>query len=73
MTKEKGRVLPDYPPEREDWMMIEEYARKKSYFGCILCDKTHSARDCEHKARRTVKQDYDIYKASYDYTGYGGD
>jgi hypothetical protein len=37
--------------------MIEEYARKKSEFGCILCDKTHFAKDCEHKARRTVHKE----------------
>lgn len=43
----------DYPEERPDWLMIEEYAKKKSYYGCILCDKTHFAKDCEHKAKRT--------------------
>jgi len=47
----------DYPPARPDWLMIEEYARKKSEFGCILCDKTHLAKDCEHKARRTVHKE----------------
>ena len=50
----RGKTEPrsDYPPERPDWLMVEEYARKKSYFGCILCDKTHYAKDCEHKAKR---------------------
>jgi hypothetical protein len=47
----------DYPPARPDWLMIEEYARKKSEFGCILCDKTHFAKDCEHKGRRTVHKE----------------
>jgi|GWRWMinimDraft_13_1066021.scaffolds.fasta_scaffold04129_4 hypothetical protein len=47
----------DYPTARPDWLMIEEYARKKSEFGCILCDKTHFAKDCEHKARRTVHKE----------------
>jgi hypothetical protein len=47
-----------YPEERPDWLMVEEYARKKSEFGCILCDKTHFARDCEHKAKRTAEKQY---------------
>ena len=47
-----------YPEERPDWLMVEEYARKKSEFGCILCDKTHFAKDCEHKAKRTAEKRY---------------
>lgn len=44
---------PDYPEDRADWLMIEEYAKRNSIFGCILCDKTHRRQDCEHKAKRT--------------------
>lgn len=55
----------DYPEERKDWMMIEEYAKKKSEFGCILCDKTHSRWTCEHKAKRTEKVAYAEYRAQY--------
>lgn len=61
----------DYPEERHDWMMIEEYAKQKSEFGCILCDKTHSRRTCEHKAKRTEKMTYAEYKSQYSYSGYG--
>ena len=39
---------------KDDWLMIEEYAKQKSIFGCILCDKTHSRFTCEHKAKRTA-------------------
>lgn len=51
----RGMIDPksDYPPDRPDWLMVDEYARKKSIFGCILCDKTHKAKDCEHKPKRT--------------------
>jgi hypothetical protein len=61
----------DYPEERPDWMMIEEYAKKKSEFGCILCDKTHSRRTCEHKAKRTAKAWYEEERRQYSI--YGGD
>lgn len=59
----------DYPEERKDWMMIEEYAKQKSIFGCILCDKTHRYQDCEHKAKRTVKKTYEEEKRQYSYYG----
>jgi hypothetical protein len=36
--------------------MIEEYAKKKSIFGCILCEKTHKKEHCEYKAKRTAEQ-----------------
>lgn len=55
----------DYPEEREDWLMVEEYAKKKSALGCILCEKTHKAKDCEHKANRDKKSTYEVYKAQY--------
>ena len=45
---------PDYPEHRPDWNMVDEYARKKSIFGCILCEKTHKKEHCEYKAKRTV-------------------
>lgn len=61
----------DYPEERKDWLMVEEYAKKKSEFGCILCDKTHWKRDCEYKAKRTEKMTYAEYKSQYSYSGYG--
>lgn len=53
----------DYPPNRPDWLMVEEYAKRKSIFGCILCEKTHRKEDCEHKARRTTKpkEDFGTY------------
>lgn len=52
----------DYPAHRTDWLMIEEYAKQKSIFGCILCEKTHRKEDCEHKAKRTkVREDYGTY------------
>lgn len=54
MTATKAK---DYPEERPDWLMVDEYARQKSYFGCILCDKTHRAKDCEYKAKRTAVTD----------------
>lgn len=59
----------DYPEERADWMMIEEYAKQKSIFGCILCDKTHRKEECEHKAKRTEKSVYAEYKSQYSYYG----
>jgi hypothetical protein len=47
MTATKGKgPQSDYP---------EEYARQKSIYGCILCDKTHRKEECEHKAKRTYK------------------
>lgn len=49
---------PDYPDNRPDWLMIEEYAKQKSIFGCILCDKTHRKENCEHKAKRTKVTTY---------------
>lgn len=61
----------DYPEEREDWLMVAEYAKKKSLFGCILCDKTHSRWTCEHKAKRTEKARYDEERRQYSI--YGGD
>jgi hypothetical protein len=42
--------------EQQDWLMIEEYAKKKSIFGCILCEKTHKKEHCEYKAKRTAEQ-----------------
>lgn len=66
-----GNLLVNYPEEREDWLMIKEYARKKSIYGCILCDKTHFRKDCEHKAKRTAKTIYDNDKDSFYFTGYG--
>lgn len=59
----RGKTEPrsDYPPDRPDWLMVDEYARKKSIFGCILCDKTHSHRHCEYKAKRTAKENKDRY------------
>lgn len=60
----------DYPEERPDWLMVEEYAKKKSIFGCILCDKTHRRQDCEYKAKRS-KIDYGPEKQQYSYYGYG--
>lgn len=73
-TEEKSRVrmgnlLIDYPEERADWMMIEEYAKQKSIFGCILCDKTHKKEECEHKARRIFKAKYEEEKLKYSYYG----
>lgn len=52
MTATKFKL--DYPDERPDWLMVDEYAKQKSIFGCILCDKTHRKEYCEHKAQRTV-------------------
>lgn len=52
-TKGKGPQS-DYPEERSDWLMVKEYTRQKSIFGCILCDKTHRKEECEHKAKRTA-------------------
>jgi hypothetical protein len=54
-----------YPEERPDWLMVEEYARKKSHYGCILCDKTHFAKDCEHKAKRTAYRPSDFTSKVY--------
>jgi hypothetical protein len=59
----------DYPEERPDWLMIEEYAKRKSIFGCILCDKTHKSKDCEHKAKRIAKTWYEAEKEQYSYYG----
>ena len=70
MSKDKGKIVPDYPPEREDWMMIQEYAKKRSTLGCILCDKTHLIKDCEHKAKRTQQTTYQDIKSQYMYDGY---
>jgi hypothetical protein len=55
----------DYPEDRPDWLMVEEYAKRKSVFGCILCEKTHKVKDCEHKANRDKKSTYEVYKAQY--------
>lgn len=60
----------DYPEERPDWLMVKEYAKQKSIFGCILCDKTHRRDQCEHKAKRS-KTTYSDYKEQYSYSGYG--
>jgi hypothetical protein len=43
------------------WLMIEEYAKRNSIFGCILCDKTHRKETCEHKAKRTKAYTYDTW------------
>lgn len=51
MTAMKSKK--EYPDHNPDWLMVDEYARKRSPFGCILCDKTHRKEDCEHKAKRT--------------------
>lgn len=68
----RGKTDPksDYPPDRPDWLMVDEYARKKSIFGCILCDKTHKAKDCEHKAKRTASTSYTskVYQTEPDET-----
>lgn len=69
--KEKGRIIPGYPEEREDWLMVEAYTKQKSVYGCILCEKTHSLKDCEHKAKRTTKSTYADLKSQYNYNGYG--
>jgi hypothetical protein len=59
----------DYPEERKDWLMVEEYAKQKSIYGCILCDKTHSRRNCEYKSKRIAKAWYEEEKAKYSYYG----
>lgn len=59
----------DYPEERKDWLMVEEYAKRKSIFGCILCDKTHRKEECEYKAKRIAKAWYEEEKAQYSYYG----
>lgn len=59
----------DYPEERKDWLMVEEYAKKKSIFGCILCDKTHRKEECEHKAKRIAKTWYEEEKTRYSVYG----
>lgn len=51
----------DYPPQRPDHLLIEEYARQKSVYGCLLCDKTHRKEECEHKAKRTAKENKERY------------
>jgi len=71
--------MKDYPKHREDWLMVEEYAKQKSIFGCILCDKTHSRHRCEHKARRTAptpppppkNKTQDEYEDYYNPNNYG--
>lgn len=64
-----GNLLTEYPEEREDWLMVEQYAKQKSIYGCILCDKTHSHRDCEHKAKRMAKVKYEEERRQYSYYG----
>ena len=68
----------DYPAHNPDWLMIAEYAKQKSKFGCILCDKTHSRHHCEHKAKRTApppppppKKKEDEYEDYYNPNNYG--
>lgn len=67
----------DYPAHNPDWLMIAEYAKQKSQFGCILCDKTHSRHHCEHKAKRTAppppppKKKEDEYEDYYNPNNYG--
>lgn len=54
-----------YPDAREDWLMIVEYAEKKSRFGCILCEKTHKIKDCPNRVSKiSVEQQS---KTRYDY------
>lgn len=64
-----GNLLIEYPEERIDWMMIGEYAKQKSIFGCILCDKTHKKEECEHKARRIARALYEEEKEQYSFYG----
>jgi len=59
----------DYPEEREDWLMVTEYAKKKSPFGCILCEKTHKAKDCENRAKKAPDTLTVEYKSQYSYYG----
>jgi hypothetical protein len=40
--------------DKDAWLMVDEYARKKSIYGCVLCEKTHRKEQCEYKAKRTV-------------------
>ena len=68
-TARMGNLLIEYPEERPDWLMVEEYAKQKSIYGCILCDKTHSHRTCEYKAKRTSKARYEEERAQYSYYG----
>jgi len=58
--------------EREDWMMIEYYAKlDKSKnplnYGCAYCDKTHLPKNCPN--RKQVKEPEPVKnKSMYDYS-----
>ncbi len=64
MTKLNAAVLASYPEEREDWNMAIAYSEKKSKLGCLLCEKTHFAKDCPN---RVVKNSVEkSYKSMYE-------
>ena len=68
MTAMKPKL--DYPDNRPDWLMVDEYAKRKSIYGCILCDKTHRKEHCEYKARRTANPTTQQQKKDETYSWY---
>ena len=63
-----GAYLIEYPELPKDWLLVEEYAKRKHYLGCLFCTKTHTPEQCEHKAKRTAKPDP---RDQYRYSSYG--
>jgi len=57
----------DYPENRPDWLMTEHYKKTGSRFGCVLCEKTHRAKECPNRAK--VEEEVEEKKTSY-YTDY---
>lgn len=67
----------EYPEQRVDWLQVEQYKKKGSKFGCILCEKTHTISQCPNKnTKPEMKPSFD-YKSLYEekeeeqYANYG--
>lgn len=53
-----------HPVPFTDWKMAIEYSEKNSKFGCVLCEKTHFAKDCPNRVVKISAEKN--YKSMYE-------
>jgi len=64
-------MKPNYTERRPDWLQVEHYKKTGSRFGCLLCEKTHRAKDCPNRLKVEEKveektSDYNTMQAELD-------
>ena len=73
--KELKKLLDDQDlPEDSSWLLVDQYAKAKSRFVCILCEKTHLIKNCPNKNKTKDKGDSEhVDSYSYNSQYYSGD